>query len=134
VIKRFDVALEISKQLITLCSVMLVGISALANSILNNEADGRVFAALVFLYIFLCFSIIAGLLHLGAITNLVEANERRMFDSKRGEEEHEFVSLFDNKEAPISLLFQQGLFLLAIIALIAALLIDRCIGGTPTSV
>ncbi|WP_297770857.1 hypothetical protein [uncultured Roseovarius sp.] len=130
--KRFDIALEISKQLITLCSAMLVGVSALANSILNNEADGRVFTTLVLLYIFLCCSIIAGLLHLGAITNLVEANERRAFDASRGEGKDEFVSLFDNKAAPISLIFQQGLFLLAIIFLIAALLIDRCITDLPT--
>ncbi|RBI71100.1 hypothetical protein DQW77_12565 [Roseovarius sp. TE539] len=131
--KRFDVALEISKQLITLCSAMLVGVSALANSILNNEADGRVFTALVVLYIFLCCSIIAGLFHLGAITNLVEVAERTTVDASKGEEKDEFVSLFDNKWAPISLICQQGLFLFAIISLIAALLIDRCITDLPTS-
>ncbi|GAA6158497.1 hypothetical protein NBRC116589_06710 [Ruegeria sp. HU-ET01832] len=127
--KRFEVALEISKQLIAICSAMLVGIAALAGEILNNEADGRVFTALVFLYVFLSLSILAGIFHLGAVTNLAEKAERREHEGKN----KDFVSMFDGPEAPTTCMLQQMLFFFSILLLIGILVLDRSL-GVPAAV
>ena len=120
--KRFEIAVEISKQLLALSSAVFVAIAALSGSILNYENDWRVFTALVWVYILLLISIVFGILHLGAVTNLAETAERRASENSGN-----FVSLFDTKAAPITLIFQQITFLLSMIVVVVALLIDRSV-------
>jgi hypothetical protein len=125
--KRFDIATEISKQLITLSSAFLVGISALAGNILLNEANVVVFNMLVFLYSLLGLSIIFGILNLGAIVNALETAERRDFEKNADAsmKHNGFVSVFENPVGPIFCGLQQVFFVLAIILLVATLIIDR---------
>jgi len=129
--KRFEVAVEISKQLIAIASAVFVGIAALASEIFQNEQDWRVFTVLLFVYGILAFSILAGILHFGAVVNLIETAER----SEKSQEnwigipdiKNKFVSVFDNKWAPIFVMLQQFCVFIAFILLICALIIDRTI-------
>ncbi|WP_321829157.1 hypothetical protein [Thalassovita sp.] len=132
--KRFDVSLEISKLLILLCSAKLVGVSALTRAILHNGGHPLVTTALVVLYTALALSIFAGILHLGAITRLVETSEHRQHVADAADAAHpwEFVSLGEGTAAQHSALAQKAMFLVAILALILALLVDRNLGGHPT--
>jgi Na+/alanine symporter len=120
--KRFDTAVEISKQLITISLAVLVGIAALTGNILVNESDGKVFTCLVILYSLLAISILAGIVHLGAILNLVETVERNEHEKK-----NEFVSPFDNPIAVKSCAAQQICFALSVIIMVTTLIIDRSI-------
>lgn len=118
--KRFEVAVEISKQLIALASAIIVGVAALSANILTHEQNKYVFGLIIFQYCMLVTSVVGGILHLGAVANLVETAEKAQFENKS----ETFVSLFDNPSAPMSCAVQQWSFFLAVIALVASVIVD----------
>lgn len=124
--KRFDVAADITKQLITISSAIFVGVAALAESILANVSDYRVFASLLFLYALSAISIIFGVLHLGIITNLIEEQEKNQVHSQNCQKT-KFISIGRNNTARITCLMQEIFFILSIILLFATLVIDRTV-------
>jgi len=124
--KRFEVAIEISKQMITLCSALIIGTAALAANILSNEESRVIFTMLVFQYIFHFLSIIFGVFHIGAMANLIETAERVEYEREMGSNNRSptFVSIFDNRLAPIFCSIQQWLFVLGVLFLVATVIAD----------
>lgn len=124
--KRFEIAIEISKQLITLCSGLILGVSALAANILVNESSKVIFTMMVFVYVLLMLSIVFGILHIGAVANLIETAEKCEFEKNNslGDAESKFTSMFDNPLAPIFCGLQQWLFFGGVLILVIMVVVD----------
>ncbi|MEM7069710.1 MAG: hypothetical protein AAF478_12585 [Pseudomonadota bacterium] len=115
--KRFEFSVEITKQLISVSTALIVGIAAFADSIFNNEANAWVFGLLFVLFTSNLISICAGIVHVGSIVNLVEKSEKNR---------EEFVSVFDDN-APTGCKAQQLFFVIGLFSLVIALGMDKIV-------
>jgi hypothetical protein len=114
-VKRFDTAIEIAKQLLTICVALIGGLAAFIDKIILND-DHRFLLLLIFVS-FICWliSIVFGIFHLGAVTNLIETQERTPAT---------FVSTFGAASAELGK-WQQLCFFFGIAVILVAFFWDR---------
>jgi uncharacterized membrane protein len=128
--KRFDVALEVIKQLITISSAGIFGVAAFTGSIFTNEDWWLVYLMIILVMLLLVVSICSGVLAMGAIANTIEVAEKEHSRSQNPSRvlvfsRSRFVSIFDNRLTALFTKIQQLTFLLAFVALFLAFSIDR---------
>jgi uncharacterized membrane protein len=128
--KRFDVALEVIRQLIAISSAGIFGVAAFTGSIFNNEDWWLVYLLIVLVMLLLVVSVCCGVFAMGAIANTVETAEKEEASSRRSSRisalsKSRFVSIYDNQLTARFTKIQQISFLCAFALLFVAFFVDR---------
>lgn len=114
--QRFIIAADISKQLITVSTSLIVATAAFQEKILQN-GDSRIVFNFIAVFLILNFvSIVSGVFHLGAIVNGVEVAEKPRA---------KFVSVFDNNLGSKLCLTQQLTFISSMLLFLICIFVDR---------
>ena len=113
--KRFDIAAEIAKQLLTICVALIGGIAAFLDKIIVNDEQKFLLLCVFLAFLLWLSSVVVGIFHLGAITNLVEKQEKSLSS---------FVSIFGSPSSELGK-WQQILFFIGVVLVIFAFWLDR---------
>ena len=118
--KRFDYALDLNKQILTLASAFIGGAIAFYGNVFKTTPTAVVF--FVFLAGIACWmlSVVSGIWGIGALANVAERQEQHQANN-----EPKFVSLFDHTLVVKFFRWQQNFFVLGIVLFLLSFLLQQ---------
>jgi hypothetical protein len=132
--KRFDLASEVAKQLITIASAIITVVIVFYEKFFSHE--NLTFFAVFFILLIFIVSILAGVLSIGGVTTLVEAQEDNDWQLDHPPPAVAPAAAFTNLNGTWAQTFakcQQGLFVFGLFLFLAVGIADRVCGSSPAT-
>ncbi len=120
--KRFEVVIDLSKQLISLATALIGGSIVISPWFFEFMNETVVFVSFIIALISWALSIAFGVFNIGATVNLIETQEK---NNKSIEIEDKFVSVFDSTVGPSFGMLQQAFFGIGVLFFAFAFLGDK---------
>jgi hypothetical protein len=128
--KRFEIVIDLSKQLISLTTALIGGSVVASQWLFEFLNETKVYGFFAIALLFWGLSIAAGVFNIGATINLIDNYEKSIeknstpFRSFKPSKKA-FISVFDSNVGPTFAMLQQILFALGVISFVLAFVFDK---------